>query len=102
MAPAFALGSRNVAFACLVKWFLKALEAGAFASATAAAAGEGRSAPRGAATWRNRGCGGFGCVHIGLFLRLADVLLVPDSLVAEPVAHLNQIISVVDNVVDMR
>lgn len=31
-----------------------------------------------------------GGVEVGLLLRLADVLLVPDALVAEPIGHLRQ------------
>ena len=35
--------------------------------------------------------GGLGGVHVGLFLGLRDVPLVPDPLVTKPVAHLQRI-----------
>lgn len=68
---------------------LKALEArSAFSSAAAAAAWKRRSSPWGTSTRCDGGCCCFGCVHVGLFLGLDDVLLVPDPFVAKPVAHL--------------
>ena len=44
-------------------------------------------------TWRSARTDGSGLcglrsIHVGLLLRLHDVLLVPDPLVAKPVAHL--------------
>ena len=45
---------------------------------------------------RAAGADGGGCglsgVHVGLLLRLNDVLLVADPLVAEPIAHLKNIL----------
>ena len=69
--------------------FLKALEArSSFSPTTSSTSGKWASAPWRTSTRCHRGCGCFGCVHVGLFLGLDDVLLVPDSFVAKPIAHL--------------
>ena len=57
-------------------------------SSASSAPWEGRSTPRGGRARVGLGRRGLGGVHVGLLLRLHDVLLVADALVAEPVAHL--------------
>ena len=72
---------------------LKALEARASICPTACPAWKrGTSCPWRQSTRGHRGCGGFGCEHIGLLLGLDGVLLISDSFVSKPVAHLNNVI----------
>merc|ERR1711981_774592 len=72
-----------------LKFFLKALEARtSFPSTASSTSRERRSSPWRTATRCDGGCGCFGCVHVGLFLGLDNVLLVPNPFVAKPVAHL--------------
>ena len=71
------------------KFFLKALEARtSFPSTASSTSRKRRSSPWRTATRCDGGCGCFGCVHVGLFLGLDNVLLVPNPFVAKPVAHL--------------
>lgn len=72
------------------EWSLKALKARCSLASATSAATRKRSTPGGTSTWGDGGGSGFGGIHVGLFLGFYDVLLVPDSFVAKPIAHLEK------------